>query len=83
MQKVAIIYRVIQHYRAPFFELLSNDRNINLTVLHGPDFKNTKVVSKNDEILIAKNLFIKLKYKTINGDGYMPISPFLLFELLS
>ena len=83
MQKVAIIYRVIQHYRAPFFELLSNDRNINLTVLHGPDFKNTKVVSKkNDRNFNSKKIFsIKLKYKTINGDGYMPISPFLLFEL--
>lgn len=84
MKKVVILYRVIQHYRAPFFELLSNDKDINLTVIHGPDFKKTKVVSnKNDKNFNSKKIFsIKLKYKTINGHGYMPISPFLLLELL-
>ena len=45
LHKAVILYRVIQRWRAPIFENLSAENDINLEVWHGPNFAGTKFIS--------------------------------------
>ncbi len=82
--KTIILYRVIQEWRAPVFEKLCANEDINLEVWHGPDFKGTKIISTKKEYLFKRKKLVslKLKLKSKNGIIAMPISPFLFFSLI-
>jgi len=84
IKKVIVLYRVVQHWRAPFFDLLNKDSDIELAVWHGPNFKNSKLTStKSSFSFKTQRLFsLKLKFKSKNGDALMPFSPFLFFKLV-
>jgi len=81
---VVILYRVVQHWRAPFFELLNKDENLDVSVWHGPDFSNSKLIStaKTFKFNKRKLFSLKIKLKTNNGKAFMPFSPFLFFSLI-
>ncbi|MFK2819101.1 glycosyltransferase family 4 protein [Flavobacteriaceae sp. LMIT009] len=83
-KEVVILYRVIQHWRAPFFELLNNDKKLKVSVWHGPDFIDSKVVSTTKPYsFFRKSLFsLKLRFRSSNGEVLMPFSPFLFFLLI-
>lgn len=82
--KTIILYRVVQGWRAPVFEKLNKTPNIDIEVLYGPDFKNTKLKSTQKEFSFKKTkLFsFKIRLKSINGLILMPFSPFLFFLLI-
>lgn len=83
--KVAVLYRVIQHWRAPMFERISKIEGVDLIVYYGADFKGTKVVSgTNLSKFKSKKLFtIKIKWKIGNKSGrQMPLCPFLFWQLV-
>lgn len=85
MKKVVIIVRVLHHYRASFFEKISNVETIDLTVLYSPDLAKTKFISSKKKYDFKKSILksLKIKFQTKNGIGYLPISPFLFFKLIS
>ena len=82
--KIVILYRVIQEWRRPVFERLAQAEGIDLSLLHGPDFEGSKVVSTKKKVNFnAKKLFsFKLRKPSKNGLIAMPISPFLFFTLI-
>lgn len=82
--KTVILYRVIQGWRAPIFEKLSTEEDVNLEVWHGPDFPGTKVVSIKKELALKKRKLwsLRIKLKSVNGLIVMPFSPFLFFSLI-
>ena len=82
--KVVINYRVIQGWRAPIFQKLSNDNDLDIEVWYGPDFPGTKVVSSTNEFNFKKRKLWSLKIilKSANGFILMPFSPFLFFKLI-
>ncbi|CAH0993310.1 hypothetical protein SIN8267_03458 [Sinobacterium norvegicum] len=82
--KVAVTYRVLQGWRLPMFERLSDKNNIDLKLFYGCDFKGTKVVSsKRSHTFLSKKLpSIPIRLKTSNGNALAPFSPTLLFELI-
>ena len=82
--KTVILYRVIQGWRAPIFEKLSAQEDVNLEVWHGPDFPGTKVVSTKNELEFRRRKIwsVKIKLKSVNGLIVMPFSPFLFFSLI-
>src|SRR5690606_4412775 len=82
--RTIILYRVIQDWRAPVFEKLSKNDNLDLEVWFGPDFKGTKVVSTRKNFAFRKRLLLslKIKLKSKNGIIAMPFSPFLFFSLI-
>ena len=79
--KVAVVYRVVQGWRAPVFERLSNIYN--LKVFYGCDFRGTKVVSlPGPHLFPSKEMFsIPVAFKNRSGNMLLPFSPFLFFEL--
>ncbi len=83
-RKTIILYRVIQGWRAPIFEKLSAEEDVNIEVWHGPDFPETKVVSTNNELALKRRKLwsFKIKLKSKNGLILMPFSPFLFFSLI-
>lgn len=82
--KTIVLYRVIQEWRAPVFERLSETQDIDLEVWHGPDFIGTKIISTTKEYKFKRRKLIslKLKLKSKNGIIAMPVSPFLFFSLI-
>ncbi|AZQ85452.1 glycosyltransferase [Colwellia sp. Arc7-635] len=80
--KLAVVYRVIQGWRVPVFERLSQDKDFK--VFYGCDFQNTKVVSaKGPFNFTTKKLHsIPLAYKKTNGNMLLPVSLGLFFELV-
>lgn len=83
-KKVVILYRVIQEWRRPIFEYLSQIDEIDLTVYHGPDFEGTKVINTKKTCLFKKKELwsFKIKKKISNGQIAMPFSPLLFFTLI-
>ena len=67
--KTIILYRVVQEWRAPVFERLSEDGDLDIEVWHGPDFKNTKIVSTKRPYSFKKRRLwsFKIKLKSRNG----------------
>ncbi|MFZ1986294.1 MAG: glycosyltransferase, partial [Desulfatitalea sp.] len=47
--KVAVSYRVCQHWRVPIFRRLANQENIELKMFYGADVPGTKLVSFSEE----------------------------------
>lgn len=82
--KVVVLYRVIQHWRCPMFQRISNLKNIDLKVFYGADFEGTKVVSgeKIEGFKSEKLPTIKIKKKHNGGERQMPFCPTLFFKLI-
>ena len=82
--KVVVLYRVIQHWRCPMFQRISNLENIDLKVFYGADFKGTKVVSgdKIEGFKSEKLYTIKIKKKHNGIERQMPFCPTLFFHLI-
>lgn len=83
--KVAVLYRVIQHWRLPMFERLANSNGIDLTLYYGADFPGTKVVSagKIDHVKSKKLSTIKISRKISTKAGrQMPFCPTLFWRLI-
>lgn len=74
----------MQQWRAPIFEKLSSNEQLDLAVWHGPDFKNSKLVSAKNKVNVKTRSLIsfKLTFNSTNGKVMMPFSPFLFFKLL-
>ena len=81
--KVFVLYRVIQHWRVPVFERIAQLSNVDFKILHGPDFKGTKIVNSKGPIPFNSKKLIsyKLQKQSSNGIIAMPFSPFLFFYL--
>ncbi|MDB5129227.1 glycosyltransferase family 4 protein [Mucilaginibacter sp.] len=81
--KIFVLYRVIQHWRVPIFEKIAQVDNVDFKILHGPDFKGTKVVNSTGAIPFKSKKLIsyKLQKQSANGLIAMPFSPFLFFYL--
>ncbi len=84
MIKVAILYRVIQHWRIPIFKRISDIDNVDLTVYYGADFEGTKVVSgSNFDFKTKKLKTIRITKKIGSTTGrQMPFCPSLFFHLI-
>lgn len=84
MIKVAVLYRVIQHWRVPIFKRISDIEDVDLTVYYGADFEGTKVVSGKDFSFKTKKMStIKITKKAGSSSGrMMPYCPFLFFQLI-
>jgi glycosyltransferase involved in cell wall biosynthesis len=85
MIKVAISYRVLQAWRVPIFERISNIDEVEIKVFYGEDFEGTKVVSYNGatNFPAVKLKTKKIRFKTSNGNAYVPFSMGLYSELRS
>jgi len=81
--KIFVLYRVIQHWRVPVFERIADISNVDLKILHGPDFKGTKIVNSTGPINFDSKKLIsyKVQKQSSNGIIAMPFSPFLFFYL--
>lgn len=84
MIKVAVLYRVIQHWRAPMFKRISDIEDVDLTVYYGADFEGTKVVSgKKFDFKTKKLRTIKItKKRGATSSRLMPYCPSLFFHLV-
>ena len=82
--KIAVLYRVKQHWRLPIFERMNSRPGYSIKVFHGASFPGTKVInSKDHHKFPSKEMStIPLKLKTSNGDAIMPFCPFLFFHLV-
>ncbi len=83
-QKLIVLYRVVQHWRAPIFEKLASSHPGNFKVIYGPDFEGTKVVSTRSNFAFSREKVpsIKIRARTANDKILMPFSPFLFFKLI-
>jgi glycosyltransferase involved in cell wall biosynthesis len=82
--KVVIVYRVLQRWRVPVFEMLALKPDIDLTVIYSQDFANTKLISyKGQTNFLAVSLHaFQIKMKTSNGTALVPISPSIFKKLI-
>ncbi len=82
--KVVVLYRVLQEWRRPIFERIAKREDIDFTLMHGPDFKGSKVVSSKKEVFFKKHKLFSLKIRKESKNGLiaMPISIFLFFKLV-
>jgi len=82
--KVVILYRVVQEWRSPIFQRLSDMPGYDVTVLHGPDFSGTKVISTKTNTRYNKRMLasIRVRHGTNNGMAMMPLS-INLFAILA
>lgn len=74
------------HYRLPLYERLELDPDIDSQVFYGKGQKGTKLVSanlNNSTIKHKKQKTLRIPFKTNNGTGTIPFSPFLFFSLIS
>lgn len=80
--KIAVVYRVVQGWRIPVFERLSENRDFKL--FYGCDFEGTKVVSAKGKYQFdSKKMFsFPFAIKKASGNMLMPFSPFLFFDLI-
>ncbi len=83
-KKVVVLYRVVQEWRRPIFNKLSQLDDIDLVLLHGPDFEGSKVVSSTNKTDFRKKRLFSFKLRREGNAGLiaMPISPFLLLHLM-
>ena len=74
--RIAVLYRVKQHWRLPIFERMNNGCGLSIKVFHGSSFKGTKVVNSESshDFPSKEMLTIPLKLKTSNGDALMPFT---------
>lgn len=81
--RVAILYRVIQHWRVPIFERLNAVEHLDVKVFHGRDFRGSKVVNARGNFRFdhASLFSVPIKFKTSNGLAMAPFSPGILFAL--
>ena len=83
MIRVAISYRVLQAWRVPVFQKLSDLEGIDLCVFYSDDFEGTKVKSFTGEVQF-KTIKLPSKqftFNTKNGKAYIPYNPTLYSEL--
>jgi len=82
--KIVVSYRVIQGWRVPVFERLSQLVDVELLVLHGTSFKGTKVVNYDKTVSFDHKELptIPLNIPTKNGRAIMPVSPTIFWELI-
>lgn len=83
MIRVAISYRVLQSWRVPVFQRLSEIKGIDLCVFYADDFEGTKVKSYSG-IVNFKTVKLptkKISFKTSNGHAYIPYNPNLYKKL--
>lgn len=83
MIRVAISYRVLQSWRVPVFQKISEIHGIDLCVFYADDFAGTKVKSYSG-IVNFKTVKLptkKFSFKTANGHAYIPYNPSLYNEL--
>ena len=82
--KLAILYRVLQHWRAPIFERLAEYEDIDLKVFHGESFNNTKVVNASGDMAFkSKKMWtIPIRLQTSNSLAVAPFCPGLLIDLI-
>ncbi|WP_419870099.1 glycosyltransferase family 4 protein [Chryseobacterium sp. CT-SW4] len=74
--KIVCLYQVIMHYRLPFYTKMSEDSELEFTLVYGHGKKGTKLVNTNTEYV--KFNHIKLKDYRIP----LPFSPKLLSTLI-
>lgn len=81
--RVLVLYRVLQHWRVPVFERLAENPFFNIIVVHGADFKGTKVVNyKGSHSFQSKELLtVPIRLGTSNGDALAPFCPGLFWTL--
>lgn len=81
--KVAVVYRVVQRWRAPVFERLSAKYD-DFKVFYGCDFPGTKVVSASEPYAFkSKKMFsIPISIRKKSGNILFPISLGLFFHLM-
>lgn len=80
--RVAVVYRVVQSWRAPVFERLANKYDVK--VFYGCDFPGTKVVSlPSPHKFRSKKMFsLPIALKKSTGNMLVPFSPFLFADLV-
>ncbi|MBV5262129.1 glycosyltransferase family 4 protein [Synechococcus moorigangaii CMS01] len=84
--RVAILYRVVQNFRAPVFERLARQPGYAFKVFYGCDFPGTKVVSKPGPFGFRSKKMTSVPIRLPTGrsdDALAPFSPFLFFELMN
>ncbi len=76
--RVAVTYRVCQHWRVPMFERLTKHEELDVTVLHGSSVAKTKLVNGHDLSRIKH-----IQHWTIKWPGCEWVwHPFLFWSLL-
>ncbi len=83
--KLLIVYQVIMHYRFPLYEQLTSDDKYIFKIFYGKGQNGSKLVNANlkDSNLSSRKIFtFRLPYISNNGIGTLPISPFLMFNLI-
>jgi glycosyltransferase involved in cell wall biosynthesis len=83
--KLAVVYQVIMHYRLPFYKRISEDENYNFTLINGADQPGTKLLNadiSNTNIKNEKLTTFRIKFRTNNSEGTMPVYPNLFFKLI-
>ena len=81
--RIAVLYRVIQHWRVPVFERLSAIDGFDVKVFHGTDFSGSKVVNAKGTFAFEHEQLasIPIKFRTSNGVAMAPFSLSLLYAL--
>lgn len=85
MKKVFINYRVLQSWRAPVFYELAQDKEIDLCLVTGGDFPNTKVVNSQDHSHFSfwyKLPILRIKFSLSRGNVCIPVFLGLFRKLL-
>lgn len=83
--RVAIVYRVLQEWRAPVFSRLAKHEKVtDFKVFYGCDFVGTKVVSTKSALDFdaEKMRSIPIRIPSGKGQALTPLSPFLFFSLI-
>ena len=57
--KVVCLYQVIMHYRLSFYQKISEDPDIDFTIIYGRGKKNTKLINTTTENINFKHRNIK------------------------
>lgn len=74
--KVVCLYQVVMHYRLPFYNRISRDKDIDFTLIYGNGKKGTKLVNTNTQN-------ITFKHKELNDYRIpLPFTPKLFMELV-
>jgi glycosyltransferase involved in cell wall biosynthesis len=84
--KLIIIYQVIMHYRLPLYERLEEDSCFDSQVFYGKGEKGTKLTNANSresKFKCSQQKTLRIPFKTNNGTGTIPFSPFLFFSLIA
>lgn len=81
--KVALTYRVLQHWRVPVFRRLASWPGIEFCAFHGGDFQGTKVVNSKSIFGFAHHQLATLRFRPKRGGERMclPLCPALPIRL--